>query len=613
MHANKASPARVRRAGMHRVFGILAVAVTTVSIALPVAAQSPNAFGKPTSGNRFPSEDIETFRATRAIGWQDQSRSEVVARNGIAATSQPLATATALQILHDDGNAIDAAVAAAAVQGLTEPGSTGLGGDLFAIVWSARDQKLYALASSGWAPQAWTPNYFRNQLGVNSVPGSGINSAVVPGAVSGWAALLERFGSMTFDEVLKPAEKLAREGWPVTERTAASFPSGGFSDSDTDDLYWRNGRPPALYSIHKNVDMANAFKLLRQQGRAAFYSGPIAQAIVAKSQAAGGAMTLADLAEYQSEWVDPITVNYHGYDVHQLPPPGQGFAALEMLNIAEVCAPAKGINLRNLGHMDERYWHFLIEAKKIAYSDLHRHNGDPKFTNVPLSQLLSKSYAQDQCSKISMSRARAPDVRGDVGPGTVYLTTADRWGNMVSMVYSVFGAFGSGVTIPPYGFQLNNRGSGFTLTNGHPNIVAPRKRPFITIIAGFITKDGQPVMAFGNMGGSTQSQAHAQHVINLVDLGFNVQATTDGARFDHSQSGNSVSLDAYHYDAMASDLRSLGHSVNRSTGQMGGYQGIYFERDPELTRVPLTNKNKPVHGVYRGGSDHRKDGMAAGF
>lgn len=613
MQANAASSARFRRAGTHRLFGSFAVALIALSVTLPASAQSPNAFGKPSSTNRFPSEDIESFRSTRTMGWKEQSRSEVLARNGIAATSQPLATAAALEILQADGNAIDAAIAAAAVQAVTEPGSTGLGGDLFAIVWSARDQKLYGLASSGWAPQAWTPNYFRNTLGVSSVPGSGINSAVVPGAVSGWAALLDRFGSKTFNSVLKPAEKLARDGWPVTERTASSFPSGGFSDSDTDALYWRNGRPPGIYSIHKNVDMANAFKLLREQGRPAFYTGAIAQAIVAKSQAMGGVMTMADLAEYQSEWLDPITVNYHGYDVHQLPPPGQGFAALEMLNIAEVCAPVKGINLANLGHMDERYWHFLIEAKKIAYSDLHRHNADPKFYNVPLTQLLSKTYAAEQCSKISMTRARAPDVRGDVGPGTVYLATADRWGNMVSLVYSVYGGFGSGVTIPPYGFQLNNRGSGFTLTTGHPNIVAPRKRPFITIIAGFITKEGQPLMAFGNMGGSTQSQAHAQHVINLIDLGFNVQATTDGARFDHSQSGNSVSLDEYHYNAMAADLRALGHTVNRSNGEAGGYQGIYFERDPSLSRVPLTNKTKPVNGVYRAGSDHRKDGMAAGF
>ena len=574
-------------------------------------AQSPNAFGKPTAAEPTPSENIRTYRATRGFGYEDQSRSEVLARNGMVATSQPLATSTGLDVLQDGGNAIDAAVAAAAVLSLTEPNSTGLGGDLFAIVWSARDQKLYALNSNGWAPQAWTRTFFTGK-GYSDVPGSGIHSAVVPGAVSGWAALLDRFGSRTFNEVLQPAEKLERDGWPVHERMADSFYSS-YSDPDTAALYLKGGSKPGLYSILTNVDMANAFKVLREQGRAAFYTGPIAEAIIQKSNARGGGMTLADLADYQSEWIEPITTNYHGYDVYQMPPPNQGIATLEMLNIAEVCAPVKGINLATLGHQNSKYWHFLIEAKKIAYSDMHAKVGDPRFVTVPVAEMLSKTYAQQQCSKISMTQARAPDVRGDTGPGTVYLSTADRWGNMVSMVYSVYGAFGSGITIPPYGFQLNNRGSGFTLTSGHPNVVAPRKRPFITIMSGFIMKDGKPLMAFGNMGGSTQAQAHAQHVINMVDLGFNVQATTDGARFDHSQSSNSVTLDEEHYAALGTALRNLGHSVNSSNGHAGGYQGIYFERDPSLTPVPLTNKRKPVNGVYRAGSDQRKDGQAAGF
>jgi gamma-glutamyltranspeptidase / glutathione hydrolase len=578
----------------------------------PAVAQSANAFGKPSTSVPFPSERIRSYRATRGYGWEDQSRSEVLARNGIVATSLPLATAAGLDMLQDGGNAIDAAVAAAAVLSVTEPSKTGLGGDLFAIVWSARDQKLYALNSSGWAPQGWTRSYFRNQLGVDDVPESGINSAVVPGAVSGWAALLDRFGSKSFDTALKSAEKLARDGWPVHERVADTFFSS-YSDPDTAALYLKNGRKPALYSILKNTDMANAFKLLRAEGRAAFYTGAIARAIIDKSDDEGGVMTMADLAEYQSEWIDPITTNYHGYDVYQLPPPNQGIAALSMLNLAEVCAPKLGVNLASLGHQNVRYWHFLIEAKKIAYSEMHAKVGDPKQVSVPVAQMLSKTWADSQCSKINMNRATAPEVSGDVGPGTVYLTTADRWGNMVSLVNSVYYDFGSGVTIPPYGFQLNNRGTGFTLTSGHPNVVAPRKRPFITIMAGFIMKDGRPLMAFGNMGGATQAQAHAQHVINLVDLGFNVQATTDGARFDHSQDSNVLNLDELHYDALASSLRNLGHSVNQSDGQAGGYQGIYFERDPNLSPVPLTNKYKPVNGVYRAGSDHRKDGMAAGF
>lgn len=610
-----------------------AVSVVLVVGATPALAQSPNAFGRPTANNPNPGENLNpgpdgqprAVRATRPVGWRDQTRSEVLARNGIVSTSQPLASQAGLQILQDGGNAIDAAVAAAAVLGLTEPNSTGLGADLFAIVWSAKDKKLYSLASSGWAPKRWTVDYFRNTLGVSSVPSSGINSAVVPGAVSGWDALLKRFGTMTFKETLEPAARYAEEGFPLHERFHGSL-RGAVNqlrqDADSAALYLTdNGQPPPMYSIFRNPDMARAFRLLQKKGRDAFYKGDIAKAIVAKSQRVGGVMELDDLAEYQSEWVEPLSTNYHGYDIFQLPPPGQGFAALEMLNILEACVPYHGYDLAELGHGSPQYWHFLIEAKKLAYSDLLRYNADPKFVSIPLDTLLSKQYAASLCDKIDPNQTRPADVLGNLGEGTVYFATADRWGNMVSFVYSVFSGFGSRVTIPPYGFQLANRGSGFLLDETHPNVVAPRKRPFITIIAGFIMRDGQPLMAFGNMGGGTQPQAHAQHVVNMIDLGMNVQATTDVARFDHSQGSDRTALDSYLYDLVGAGLQAKGHAISRAFGHAGGYQGILFERDPNLPEpdVPRGKGGKgkafqePVNGVYRAGADPRKDGQAAGW
>jgi gamma-glutamyltranspeptidase/glutathione hydrolase len=595
---------------------VLAVAASSG----PSLAQSPNAFGKPSAGILTPSDNITALPATRPDGYVDQTRSEVLARNGIVATSQPLATAAGLRILLDGGNAVDAAVAAAAALAVVEPGSTGLGGDLFALVWSARDKKLYALASSGWAPKAWTPEFFTSR-GFTSVPGSGIHSAVVPGTVSGWDALLKRLGTMTFKEVLEPAATYAEEGFPVHEIARWGASGRLRADSDSVATWLPNGEGPALYGIFRNPDMGRAFRLLQQKGRDAFYRGDIARAIAAKSQKVGGAITLEDLAEYQSEWVEPLSTKYHGYDVYQLPPPGQGFAALEMLNILEACVPFHGHNLAALGPRNPLYWHFLIEAKKLAYSDLHRYNADPKFNPPPLDQLLSKSYAASLCPKIDPSRARPADVLGNVQGGTVYFAVADRWGNMVSFVNSLFSTFGSGVTIPPYGFTLANRGSGFTLAPNHPNVVAPRKRPFITIIASFITKDGAPVMAFGNMGGGTQPQAHAQHIVNMVDLGMNVQATTDVARFDHSQSSDRTALDTYLFDLVGPTLEGMGHALNRARGHAGGYQGILFERDLSLPepRVPDARAGtaaafqRPVNGVYRAGSDPRKDGHAAGW
>ncbi len=329
-------------------------------------------------------------------------------------------------------------------------------------------------------------------------------------------------------------------------------------------------------------------------------------------------MTVSDLAEFQPEWVDPISTAYHGYDVFELPPPGQGFAALEMLNILDQCVPKLGYSLTALGPSNPMYWHLLVEAKKLAYADLLAKNADPKFASVPVAELLSKSYAASLCGRINPNVASTVDAPAQPDGGTIYLTTADRWGNMVSLIHSVFSVYGSRVTVPPYGFVLHNRGSAFSLDPKSPNIVAPHKRPFHTIIAGFVMKGGEPLMTFGNMGGSVQPETHAQHMVNLIDVGMNLQMTTDAARFTHNQTNNTLSLENNLYNLVGEALRAKGHNVRAvNGGAVGGYQGILFTRDPGAQPPPVDRQSitgdLPVNGIYRAGSDHRKDGQAAGW
>lgn len=580
-------------------------------------AQSPYAFGTPTEQVPQPSAMAAAAAGSRAQGWMNQGRSEVVARNGMVATSDVLASQAGLEILRNGGNAIDAAVAASVMLDVTSPNDTSLAGDLFALIWVASEQKLYALNAAGWAPEAWTPEYFRDTLGVERMPGTGVNGTTVPGAVAGYEAMLERFGTLGFEETLEPAALTAEQGWAITERRHADLTSSLErirSDDDTRDTFLVNDEAPALYDVISNPGLASALRLIQAEGADAFYRGDIAEAIVAKIADAGGAMTLDDLAEFEAEWVEPISVNYHGYDVHQLPPPGQGFAALGMLNLLEVCAPEHNLRLADLGPANPDYWHFMVEAKKIAYSDLLAYNADPDFVDIPLDRLLSKDYASDQCSRIDMDRATPPATTGGIDRGTVYLSTADRWGNMVSLVHSVFSVYGSGATVPEYGFILHNRGVGFSLEEGHPNIVAPRKRPFHTIIAGFVTQNDQPLMAFGNMGGSVQPETHVQHMVNMIDLGMNVQMSTDVARFTHHQNRNQLSLEYELYNLVGQALRGKGHDVRAVDGSaVGGYNAILFTRDPNLPVPMLGDHQIPVNGVYRAGSDHRKDGQAAGW
>ena len=605
----------------NRAWTLAAAALAVVAYAATGLAQSPNPFGIPSRDKPNPAAAIEAVPGSRAQGWPSQGRSEVIARHGIVATSDPLAAQAGLEILRKGGNAIDAAVAAGAVLDVTSQNDTGIGGDLFALVWVAKEKKLYALNSGGWSPAGWTPEFFTKQLAQTRVPQGGVNAATVPGAISGYDALLTRFGTLTFADTFERAAQVADEGWGLAERRHADLRSavnGLRADADSKAVFLKGEDAPDLYSIIRNPGLARALRILQKQGRDAFYRGEIADAIVAKVQKNGGVMTKQDLGEFQSEWVEPISTTYHGYDVFELPPPGQGFAALEMLNILEVCAPTLGVTLADLGPSNPMYWHVMVESKKLAYSDLMARNADPKFSPVPLDQLLSKSYAATLCKGIDPNVASTPRVGGGTDGGTIYLTTADRWGNMVSLIHSVFSVYGSRATVAPFGFVLHNRGSAFSLDPRSPNVVAPRKRPFHSIIAGFLMKGGQPLMTFGNMGGSVQPETHAQHMVNLLDLGMNVQMTTDAARFTHNQNANTLSLETNLFNLVGAALKAKGHNGRTANGgAVGGSQGILFTRDASMPEPTFDERSLrldlPVNGVYRAGSDHRKDGQAVGW
>jgi gamma-glutamyltranspeptidase/glutathione hydrolase len=589
---------------------------TPRNIAILAAASAALLAGRGAVGD--PNAAIKEFaavRGDRTSGWLAQSRSEVLARNGVVTTSQPLAAQAGLQVLKAGGNAFDAAVAAAAVLNLVEPASAGVGGDVFALAWVAKEGKLIALNASGRAPTGATPEHLAARGFKQHMPLHGIDSATVPGAVDGWDGLLKRAGTMTFKETLEPAAVLAEQGFGVTERIRNDWIYGATvlaKDPDSVKTYLVNGKPPSTYQVFRNPDLARTFRLLQAQGRDAFYKGEIAQAIVAKSRALGGTMTLEDLAASRATWETPLSTNYHGYDVYEMPPSTQGFAALEMMNILEVCAPQLGMNLAALGPRSPAYWHLLVEAKKLAYADLYAYNADPGFADVPVSRLISKSYAAELCAHIDPKKAGTPERRGDPVGGTVYLAAADRWGNMVSFIYSIYDSFGSGITVPGYGFVLNDRGALFSLQPNSPNLIAPGKRPFHTLLPGFLMKDGQPVMAFGLMGGSQQAQGHAQVLIDMIDLHANPQAASDAARFTHAQASNTLYLESNLYNLLGTRLRAMGHKVESTNGEdMGGYQAIWFQ--PASAPPAGAATPQPVAGVYRAASDHRKDGEAVGW
>jgi gamma-glutamyltranspeptidase/glutathione hydrolase len=560
--------------------------------------------------------DFPAVRGDRASGWLPQSRSEVLARNGMVAASQPLAAQAGLQVLKEGGNAIDAAVATAAVLNVVEPGSAGIGGDVFVIAWLAKEKKLVALNGSGRAPAGATPQHLAERGYREHMPLHGIDSVTIPGAVDAWDALLKRAGTLTFKELLAPAAKLAEQGFPVSERIRHDWIYGAevlAADPDSVKTYLVDGKPPALYALFRNPDLARALRSLQSDGRDAFYSGEVAAAIVAKSNALGGTMTAGDLADTRADWELPISTSYHSYDVFEFPPNTQGFAVLEMLNILEVCAPKLGIDLAALGPLSPEYWHVLVEAKKLAYADLYAYNADPGFVQIPVSKLISKSYAAEQCQRIDLHHASTPESSGDPVGGTVYLATADRWGNMVSFIFSVYDTFGSGITVPGYGFVLNDRGALFSLDPHSPNLIAPAKRPFHTLLPGFVMKGGRPLTAFGLMGGAQQAQGHVQVLIDMIDFGANPQAASDAARFSHAQASNTLALESNLYQLMGARLKQWGHQVISANGDdMGGFQAISF-LPYAASPVSVAGADSPIDGVYRGASDHRKDGEAVGW
>ncbi len=595
-----------------RALGLLAV--------LGLWAQAAQAQEAP----RCPEPACAAVAGGRTEGWAAQSRAEVIARRGVVTSSQPLATQAGLAILRRGGNAVDAAVATAAVLGVVEPFSTGIASDLFMIVWDAKTKKLHALAAAGTAPTGATPQRFaelgygkdpKNWALGSGMPSGGILTVTVPGAVWGWDAALKRFGTMGFGDVLADAEYYARDGFPLSPRIADDWMpmhkalplKACCTDHDPDTLaVWTpGGRAPKLGEMFRNPGLARAFALLRAEGADAFYRGDIAKAILAKSTALGGTMTAADLAGYKGEWVDLLHTRYQGHDVYELPPPTQSWGALEMLNILEACVPvwSPGQTLASLGPKSPRYWHYLIEAKKLAYADLSAWNGDPKFAKVPVERLTSKAYAASLCRQVDPARAKATtpgpaDRSGD----TVVLATADAEGNVVAMVNSISSVWGSGLTVKDYGMILHNRGVQFSLDPASPNIIAPGKRPYHTLAAGFVLKDGAPLLSLLLMGGDMQAQGHGQVLVNMFDLGANVQMATDMARFRHGQVSDQLTLEPALDALVGADLKAMGHRLGKPGSDLvGGYQAIRISHDKD---------GKPV---YRAGSDHRKDGQAAGW
>jgi gamma-glutamyltranspeptidase / glutathione hydrolase len=558
-------------------------------------------------------------RGVRSEGWPGQSRSEVMAQHGMVVTSQPLAAQAGLQVLMRGGNAIDASVATAAVLNLMEPMMVGLGGDLFAVIYIAKEKKVYVLNASGKAPTGATLARF-NALGyhwdpknwgpMSGMPLYGILPVTVPGAAWGWETMLKRFGKLTFKEVLEPAAEYAEHGFPVSERIAHDWQIPNAlplekcctePDPDSIKTWYVNGRPPRAGQIFKNPDLARTFRLLEAKGADAFYKGEIAAAIVAKSRALGGTMTLEDLASYKGEWVEPAHTKYRGLDILELPPPSQAWATNEMLNILQACVPrwAPGETLASLGPTNPKYWHLLVEAKKLAYADLFQFNADPNFVAVPTAKLLSESYAATLCGKVNPQRASTPGPPAPAAQSgdTIVLSAADGEGNMVSWVNSNFAEFGSGITVPGYGFILHDRGALFTLDPKSPNVIEPHKRPFNTLSAGFVLQGGEPLMTVTLMGGDMQAQGHAQMLIDILDLGANLQAAADMARFRHSQIANVLSLETPLYDLVGAQLRAMGHVVKSVNGEdLGGVQSIML-----------------LNGTYRSGSDFRKDGEAVGW
>jgi len=536
---------------------------------------------------------------------RDYGRSMTITRHGIAATSQILASQAGAEILARGGSAADAAIAANAVLGLVEPMMDGIGGDLFSLYWDAKSGKLYGLNSSGWTPKAMTLEYFAKK-GVKSMPGSGIDSATVPGCVAGWAAIHKRFGKLPWKELFEPAIQYANEGFPVTERIAAAW--GGAANvkrlslkEGAPEIFLPNGEVPVQGQVFRNPALGRAYALIAAEGASAFYRGEIAQAIVSVERQLGGAMEAADLAEWEPEWVEPISTTYRGWRVFELPPNGQGIGALEMLNLME----QQG-KLGEYGPASAEALHWKIESMRIAYTDLRKYVSDPRFVKVPVDAMLSKEYAKRRAAGIDPQRANCQTEAGDLKltGNTTYLATVDADGNIASWIESVSGLWGSAVAVPGFGFHLHNRGGGFKLDPSHANALAPRKRPFHTIIPGFAEKDGRRI-GFGIMGGPVQPLSHAQFISNIVDHGMNLQGAIEAPRFVEARAngrkltGCEVGMETRVPAEVRRALTARGHKID----EMGAYNIVHAGTGQAVMHDAATKVNFAA-------SDPRGDGAA---
>ncbi len=539
----------------------------------------------------------------RITGLEFASRSEVIATNGMAATSHPLATQTAISILKNGGNAIDAAIAANAVLGLVEPTGCGIGGDLFAIIWSADEKKLFGLNSSGPAPKNISINKLKKK-GLEKIPPYGPLPVTVPGAVAGWVSIHKKFGLLEFNELFNDAINYAENGFPVSELVSyylersseifATYPN--FKD-----VWMPNGNTPKKGEIFINKNLAQNYKEIAKTYGKSFYSGKIAENIVNTVNAQGGFFSLSDLNSFEPEWINPVSANYRGYDVWELPPNGQGIAALQILNILE------RFDIESMGFGTSEYIHLFTEAKKVVYEDRAKYYADTNFSDIPVEKLISKEYAKERSKLINLKKSSKSFNPGNLENGdTIYLTVADRFGNMVSLIQSNYRGMGSGVVPDNTGFMLQDRGEMFSLDPSHMNSLMPGKRPFHTIIPAFVTKNDKPFISFGLMGGAMQPQGHAQIIVNLVDFKMNLQEAGDAPRIRHVGSsqptsekmldGGYLSLEKSFNRNEISKLKKMGHKFQYDLGGFGGYQAIMIK-----------------DGVYYGASESRKDGHASGY
>jgi gamma-glutamyltranspeptidase/glutathione hydrolase len=541
----------------------------------------------------------------RVTGRDFATRSEVIAVNGMVATSQPLATQAAVDILRRGGNAFDAAIAANAVLGVVEPTGCGIGGDIFAIIWSADKGRLYGLNGSGRSPRSLKLEYFRAN-NIQKIPAFGPLPVSVPGCVDGWFEIHEMFGRMAMKDILQPAITYARDGFPVSDVIANALQSNVERLKEypnIKEVYMPGGKTPAKGEIFKNPLLAATLDKIVKGGRNEFYRGSIARTIDAFMKSQGGFLTYDDMARHHSEWVEPVSTNYRGYDIWELPPNGQGIAALQILNILE------GYDIASMGFGSAEYMHLFTEAKKLAFEDRARYYADPTFAETPVAQLISKKYSAERRKLIDRNRAARVYPAGKMEAGnTIYMTVADKYGNMISLIQSNYRGLGSGMCPTGLGFILQDRGEMFTLEEGHVNCYAPGKRPFHTIIPAFITRNGKPYISFGVMGGDMQPQGHAQVVVNLIDFKMNLQEAGDAPRMHHIGSseptgelmtdGGILLLESGFKWEEIRRLMTMGHTIQWDLGGYGGYQAIMWDE-----------KNK----VWYGASESRKDGQAAGY